>query len=77
MRSWKGVTAIGLLQKCLHQTRPYEKKKMFLTRSTPCTLQRLTTLCAALMGLDAVLKKARVDFENIPETGTKNLSSAS
>jgi len=27
MRSWKGIMAVSLLQKCLHQTRPYEKEK--------------------------------------------------
>ena len=72
MRSWKGITAIGLLQKCLHQTRPYEKEKnvsdeiyaMYLTKA-------YDSLRGADGGIDAVLKRAKVDFENIPRNKDK------
>jgi predicted nucleotide-binding protein (sugar kinase/HSP70/actin superfamily) len=67
MRSWKGITAVGLLQKCLFQTRPYEKEKNV---SDEIYMTHLRKACESLRsangGIDAVLKRARLDFENIP-----------
>lgn len=67
MRSWKGVSAISLLQKCLHETRPYEKEKNLSDETYAMHLQRAyNSMRGADGGIEAVLKKARVDFENIP-----------
>ena len=79
MRSWKGITAIGLLQKCLHQTRPYEKEKSVFRRDLcTCYLRKAyDSIRGADGGIDAVLEKARVDFENIPRIRTRNPSSRS
>ena len=67
MRSWKGITAISLLQKCLHQTRPYEKEKNVSDEIYAMYLAKAYDSVRGVDGgLDAVLEKARVDFENIP-----------
>jgi predicted nucleotide-binding protein (sugar kinase/HSP70/actin superfamily) len=67
MRSWKGVSAISLLQKCLHETRPYEKEKNISDQTYAIHLQRAyNSIRGADGGIEAVLMKARVDFENIP-----------
>ena len=67
MRSWRGISAISLLQKCLHETRPYEKQKNTSDETYAMHLQRAyNSIRGADGGIEAVLKKARVDFENIP-----------
>ena len=67
MRSWKGISAISLLQKCLHETRPYEKDKGISEETYAMHLQgAYNSMRGADGGIEAVLKKARVDFENIP-----------
>jgi len=67
MRSWRGISAISLLQKCLHETRPYEKEKSISDETYTLHLQRAyNSMRGADGGIEAVLKKARVDFENIP-----------
>ena len=72
MRSWKGITAIGLLQKCLHQTRPYEKEKNVSDEIYAMHLTKAyDSLRGADGGIDAVLKRAKVDFENIPRNKDK------
>ena len=67
MRSWKGIAAIGLLQKCLHETRPYEKETHISDEIYAVHLQKAyNSIRGADGSLEAVLKNARVDFENIP-----------
>ena len=67
MRSWKGVAAIGLLQKCLHETRPYEKEKNVSDTLYNTYLKKAyDSLRGADGDIESVLKKARVDFENVP-----------
>jgi predicted nucleotide-binding protein (sugar kinase/HSP70/actin superfamily) len=67
MRSWKGISAISLLQKCLHQTRPYEKEKSMSDEIYNIHLQKIyNSMRGADGGIKSALKKARVDFENIP-----------
>lgn len=66
--AWKGIVAYELLNKCLHETRPYEKEK----GSTEMLYNRyLKTLYFSLRGMDGniedVLKKMRADFEGIPK----------
>ncbi len=72
MRSWKGVTAVSLLQKCLHQTRPYEKEKHVSDEIYRIHLRKAyDSLRGADGGIDAVLKKAKLDFENVPRQTDK------
>lgn len=72
MQSWRGITAISLLQKCLHQTRPYEKERNSADEIYEAYLQKAYD---ALRGADgrikAVLKGARLDFEHIPKDKEK------
>jgi predicted CoA-substrate-specific enzyme activase len=72
MRSWEGITAVGLLQKCLHQTRPYEKEKDVSDQTYAMHLKKA---CHSLRGANGaimtVLNKARIDFENIPRDKDK------
>ncbi len=67
MRSWKGITAIDLLLKCLHETRPYEKEKGASDEAYNRYLKKAYDSLRGANGaiIDAVLKKARTDFENI------------
>jgi predicted CoA-substrate-specific enzyme activase len=68
MRSWRGISAIGLLQKCLHETRPYGKEKNVSDEIYALYLRRAyDSLRGADGSIEAVLKKARRDFENIPK----------
>jgi hypothetical protein len=72
MRSWRGITAISLLQKCLHQTRPYEKEKSASDEIYAMHLKKAyDSIRGADGGLDAVLEKARVDFGNISRNKDK------
>jgi len=67
MRSWKGISAISLLQKCLHETRPYEKEKNLSDETYAIHIQKAyNSIRGADGGIEAVLKKARVAFESIP-----------
>ena len=67
MRSWKGIMAVSLLQKCLHHTRPYEKEKHVSDEIYAMYLKKAyDSLRGADGGIDAVLKSAKRDFENIP-----------
>ncbi|MFN3395777.1 MAG: acyl-CoA dehydratase activase [Thermodesulfovibrionales bacterium] len=66
--AWKGIVAYELLNKCLHETRPYEKEK----GSTEVLYNRyIETLYSSLSGvngnIEGVLKRMREDFEGIPK----------
>jgi predicted nucleotide-binding protein (sugar kinase/HSP70/actin superfamily) len=66
-RSWEGVVAIGLLIKCLHETRPYEKEKGAAGKTYQEYLPRIYEAVKSGNGhLDAVLKEMRKTFEDIP-----------
>jgi len=65
--AWKGIIAYELLNKCLHETRPYEKGK----GATDALHQEyLEKLYASLRGADgrveALLQNMRKDFERLP-----------
>ncbi|MEW6109099.1 MAG: acyl-CoA dehydratase activase [Nitrospirota bacterium] len=66
MRSWRGIIAIELLNKCLHETRPYEKEK---GSSDAVYNEYLPKVYKSVKGADGniegILKKARADFGNI------------
>ncbi|MDP3110595.1 MAG: acyl-CoA dehydratase activase-related protein [Thermodesulfovibrionales bacterium] len=73
--SWKGIIAIELLTKCLHETRPYEKEK----GSADFLYQEyLKKMYSSLKGSDGkvenILEAVRRDFENLPRyKGSKPL----
>ena len=66
--AWKGIVAFELLNKCLHETRPYEKEKGAVDDLYDNYIKKLY---ASLRGLDGkaenVLKSARKDFEYLPK----------
>jgi predicted CoA-substrate-specific enzyme activase len=67
LRCWKGVVAIELLNKCLHETRPYEKEK-----GSADTLygDYLKKAYKSIKGVDGDIKdllgRARRDFGHLP-----------
>jgi len=75
LRSWRGIIAIELLIKCLHETRPYEKENGsadFIYR------EYLGKLYSSLRGtngkVETLLKSMRTDFQNLlpRNTGQKD-----
>jgi predicted CoA-substrate-specific enzyme activase len=70
MRSWKGIIALELLHKCLHETRPYEIDKGSADAVYDDYLRRA---CQSIKGADGdigtLLRNARADFESVRRTG--------
>jgi predicted CoA-substrate-specific enzyme activase len=68
--AWKGVVAIELLQKCLHESRPHEKRK---GASDALYGEYLKRLYMSLRGMDGrvedVLSAMRKDFEALEKDG--------
>ncbi len=64
--AWKGILAYELLNKCLHETRPYEKDKGSADGLYDEYLRRLYfTLKRNNVELENILKDIRRDFENL------------
>ena len=65
--TWRGVVAVGLLQKCLHETRPYELAPGSADALYKSSLDRVF---ASLRGMDGkmedALARVRSDFEALP-----------
>ncbi len=72
MRCWEGIVAIELLNKCLRETRPYEKEK---GSSDALYTDYLGRAYKSIKGADGdirvLLRKARNDFENLPKHAEK------
>jgi predicted nucleotide-binding protein (sugar kinase/HSP70/actin superfamily) len=67
MRSWTGIVAIELLNKCCRETRPYEKEKGSTDAVYDEYLKRAYMSIRGMDGdIEEVLKKARREFEDIP-----------
>ncbi|HYA12588.1 MAG TPA: acyl-CoA dehydratase activase, partial [Thermodesulfovibrionales bacterium] len=65
--AWKGILAYELLNKCLHETRPYEKDKGSADELYDEYLRRLYfSLKRNNTDLEDILKDIRRDFENLP-----------
>jgi predicted CoA-substrate-specific enzyme activase len=65
--AWKGILAYELLNKCLHETRPYEKDKGSADELYEEYLRRLYfSLKRNNVELEDILKEVRRDFENLP-----------
>jgi predicted CoA-substrate-specific enzyme activase len=66
MRSWEGIVAIELLNKCLHETRPYEKVK---GSSDALYHHHLAAIVQSLRGpngnMEGLLKATKTDFQHI------------
>ncbi len=69
MRSWKGIIALELLHKCLHETRPYEIDKGSADAIYGDYFRRA---CLSIKGVDGdigkLLGKARADFGKVRKT---------
>ncbi|MEJ2683591.1 MAG: acyl-CoA dehydratase activase [Candidatus Sulfobium sp.] len=75
LRSWKGIIAVELLKKCLHETRPYEKEKGVADAVYDDYLKRVHLSISGSDGnIQSLLVRAKRDFENIPRySGRKPL----
>jgi predicted CoA-substrate-specific enzyme activase len=66
---WKGIVAIDLLLKCLHESRPYERQKGSADELYRHHRQRLLNSIRGRNGrLEVALKDVRRDFVNMPRT---------
>ncbi len=67
LRAWQGIIAYSLLTKFLHQTRPYEKNKGQTDSVYQEYLVKIhDTLKARNANFEALLKRIKKDFEEIP-----------
>jgi predicted nucleotide-binding protein (sugar kinase/HSP70/actin superfamily) len=68
LQAWKGIIAYELLNKCLHETRPYEKEKGAADSLYRSHIAKLYQSLRNSNGsrLDDALKDIRKDFGNIP-----------
>jgi len=66
MRSWEGIIAIELLNKCLHETRPYEKEKGSSDAVYCDYLEKVSQSLRGTNGnMEGLLKRAKIEFEHI------------
>jgi predicted CoA-substrate-specific enzyme activase len=69
MTSWKGIIAIELLTKCLHEIRPYETEKGAADTLYKSYLGKVyNSLKGADGSLEDVLRSVKTDFENVPRS---------
>ncbi|MEW6001186.1 MAG: acyl-CoA dehydratase activase [Nitrospirota bacterium] len=67
MHAWKGIIAYELLNKCLHETRPYERYKGSANELYQSYSKKLyQTLRNNNSNLETIFKDMRRDFENLP-----------
>ena len=73
LQAWKGIIAYELLNKCLHEIRPYEKEKGAADRLYLTYVTKLYQSLRSNNGcyLEDTLKGIRRDFENIPRYNDK------
>lgn len=65
--AWKGIIAYELLNKCLHEIRPYEKEKGTTGKLYDEYLKRLYVSLRGVDGpVETVLRNMRKDFEGLP-----------
>ncbi len=72
LTAWKGIVAVDLLTKCLHESRPYEQQK---GSSDGLYAHHLARIVKSLSGkngrLDDALKTVKEDFKALPKTDEK------
>ena len=72
LHAWRGIVAVDLLIKCLHESRPYERQQGSADELYRNHLQRLVNSIAGRNGrLEDALKAMRMDFANLPRTGER------
>lgn len=70
--AWKGVVAVDLLTKCLHEARPYERQKGASDELYKHHLARIVWSLSGNNGrLEDALKALKKDFEALPKTDAK------
>ncbi len=68
LNGWKGVVAIELLTKCLHESRPYEQRKGSADELYRYHLERLVRSLRGKDGrVEDALKLVKKDFEDFPK----------
>ncbi len=69
LTAWKGVVAVDLLLKCLHESRPYELRKGSADELYQHHLARIVKSLSGKNGrLEDALSAVRKDFEALPKT---------
>ena len=72
LSSWKGIVAVDLLTKCLHESRPYERRKGSADELYRHHLERLVKSLRGRNGrVEDALIAVRRDFEAFPRTNER------
>jgi predicted nucleotide-binding protein (sugar kinase/HSP70/actin superfamily) len=66
--AWQGCVAVDLLQKALHQIRPYEARPGDTDRAYRAELERVSQAIARREDLPAALARAKEAFSRVPKT---------
>ncbi len=70
--AWKGIVAVELLTKCLHESRPYERQKGSADELYRYHLEKLLRSLRGKNGrVEDALEAVRRDFEAIPKTDVR------
>ncbi len=67
--AWMGIVAVDLLQKCLHETRPYEAEKGASDALYAGFLDRACRTIESGGKMEGLLHEAREAFSSVPKTG--------
>jgi predicted CoA-substrate-specific enzyme activase len=72
MTSWKGIVAIEMLTKCLHETRPFEQEPCSSDRLYDLHLDRIYQATRGTNGsIEGALDRMRRDFQALPKRQEK------
>jgi predicted CoA-substrate-specific enzyme activase len=72
LHAWKGIVAVELLMKCLHESRPYERRKGSAEELYRHHLEKLLMSLRGKNGrVEDALKAVRRDFEALPKTDAR------
>ena len=72
LTAWKGIIAVDLLTKCLHEARPYERQKGSSDEVYRHHLERLVRSLSGRNGrFEDALKAVQKDFAVLPKTGRR------
>jgi predicted CoA-substrate-specific enzyme activase len=72
LHAWKGIVAVELLTKCLHESRPYERQKGSADELYRHHLEKLLKSLRGKNGrVEDALKVVRRDFEALPKTDAR------
>jgi predicted nucleotide-binding protein (sugar kinase/HSP70/actin superfamily) len=72
LNGWKGIVAIELLTKCLHESRPYEQRKGSADELYQCHFERIMKSLRGKNGrIEDALKLVTEDFRALPRTNER------